>query len=59
VNISKNKKQATAEPGNKRRKRTRLIRLNDLIPEKDVKGGHQVLFGISDTAQTNNPTQKK
>ena len=40
-----------AESGNKRRKRTRgkLIRLDDLIPEKDVKGGHQVLFGVTDT----------
>jgi hypothetical protein len=58
VNTSKTKKNApAAESGSKRRKRNKdkLIRLNDLIPEKDVKGGHQVLFGTSDTTQTNNP----
>jgi hypothetical protein len=62
VNTPKNKKNApAAESGNKRRKRTRdkLIHLDDLIPEKDVKGGHQVLFGVTDKAQTtNNPTNK-
>jgi hypothetical protein len=59
VNTSKNKKSANAESENKRRKRSKekLIRLNDLIPEKDVKGGHQVLFGVSDTTQTNNPNK--
>jgi hypothetical protein len=54
VNTPKNKKNApAAESGSKKRKRTRdkLIRLNDLIPEKDVKGGHQVLFGVTDTTQ--------
>jgi len=62
VSAPKNKKNATAaESGNKRRKRTRnkLIRLDDLIPEQDVKGGHQVLFGVSDTTQaTKNPTKE-
>ena len=62
MNTPKDKKNAPrAESGNKRRKRTRekLIRLDDLIPEKDVKGGHQVLFGVTDTAQRkNNPTDK-
>jgi hypothetical protein len=62
VNTPKNKKNApAAESGNKRRKRSRdkLIHLDDLIPEKDVKGGHQVLFGVTDLAQTtNNPTNK-
>jgi hypothetical protein len=62
VNSPKNKKNApAAESGNKRRKRTRnkLIRLDDLIPEQDVKGGHQVLFGLSDTTQaTKNPTKE-
>jgi hypothetical protein len=54
VNTPKNKKNAPAtESGIKRRKRTRdkLIRLDDLIPEKDVKGGHQVLFGVTDTTK--------
>jgi hypothetical protein len=61
VNTPKNKKNAAAaEPGRKRRKRTKdkLICLNDLIPEKDVKGGHQVIFGVSDTPETNNPKNK-
>jgi hypothetical protein len=56
VNTPKDKKNArAAESGNKRRKRTRdkLIRLDDLIPEKDVKGGRRLLFGITDTTQTN------
>jgi len=59
VSAPKNKKNApAAESGNKRRKRTsdKLIRLDDLIPEKDVKGGHQLLFGVTDTTRTtNNP----
>ena len=58
MNTPKAKKDApAAESGSKRRKRTKgkLIRLDDLIPEKDVKGG-QVLFGVTDTIQTkNNP----
>jgi hypothetical protein len=61
VNTPKNKKDVpAAESGNKRRKRTKdkLIRLNDLIPEKDVKGGHQVLFGVSDTKEPNNHQNK-
>jgi hypothetical protein len=55
VNTPKDKKNApAAEPGNKRRKRTRdkLIRLDDLIPEQDVKGGRQLPFGVTPT-QTN------
>jgi len=58
VNTPKNKKNApAAESEGKRRKRTKdkLIRLNDLIPEKDVKGGQQVPFGVTDTTQPNNP----
>jgi hypothetical protein len=38
-----------------RRTKGKLIRLDDLISEKDVKGG-QVLFGVTDTIQMkNNP----
>ena len=58
MNTPKDKKNApAAESGSKRRKRTKgkLIRLDDLIPEKDVKG-RQVLLGVTDTIQTkNNP----
>ena len=62
MNTPNDKENApAAESGIKRRKRTadKLIRLDDLIPEKDVKGGRQLLFGVTDTAQaTKNPTNK-
>ena len=54
MNTPKNKKDApAAESESKRRKRTKdkLIRLDDLIPEKDVKGGRQLPFGVTDTTQ--------
>jgi hypothetical protein len=54
VNTPKNKKNAPAtESGIKTRKRTKgkLIRLDDLIPDHDVKGGRQLPFGVSDTKQ--------
>jgi hypothetical protein len=61
VNTPKNKKDAPAvESEITRRKRTRdkLIRLDDLIPEKDVKGGRQLPFGVTDTTQPpNNPNK--
>jgi hypothetical protein len=61
VNTPKNKKDApAAESGSKRRQRTKgkLIRLDDLIPEKDVKGGRQMPFGVTETTRTtNNPSK--
>ena len=58
MNTPKTKKDAPdAESGSKRHKRTKgkLIRLDDLTFEKDVKG-RQVLLGVTDTIQTkNNP----
>ena len=54
MNTPKNKKDAlAAESESKRRKRTKdkLIRLDDLIPEKDVKGGRQLPFGVTETTQ--------
>lgn len=63
VSAPKNKKNAPAgESGNQRPKRSKakLIRLDDLIPKQDVKGGQQLLFGVTDTTQsTNNPTKDK
>jgi hypothetical protein len=56
VSAPKDKKNAPAgESGNQRPKRNRekVIRLDDLIPKQDVKGGHQLLFGATDTTQTN------
>jgi hypothetical protein len=36
-----------------------MIRLDDLIPKKNVLGGRQLLFGASDITQaTNNPKQE-
>jgi hypothetical protein len=62
VSASKNKKNAPAgESGNQRPKRSKekLIRLDDLIPKQDVKGGRQLLFGVSDPTQTrNNPIKE-
>ena len=61
MNTPKNKKNAPAtESGIKTRKRNRdkLIRLDDLIPEKDVKGGRQLPFGVTDTTQRDT-TQNK
>jgi hypothetical protein len=64
VSAPKDKKNAPAagESGNQRpkRRKDKLIRLDDLIPKQDVTGGHQLLFGASDTTQsTNNPTKDK
>jgi len=62
VSAPKSKKNAPAgESGNQRPKRSKdkLIRLDDLIPKQDVTGGHQLLFGVTDTTRTtNNPTKK-
>ncbi len=54
MNTPKEKKNAPGtESGTKTRKRTKdkLIRLDDLIPEKDVKGGRQLPFGVTETTQ--------
>jgi hypothetical protein len=62
VSAPKNKKNAPAgESGSQRpkRRKDKLIRLDDLIPKQDVTGGHQLLFGATDTTQTNNPTKDK
>jgi hypothetical protein len=61
VSAPKNKENAHAvESGKQRpkRRRDKLIRLDDLIPKQDVKGGRQLLFGVSDTTQTTNPTKE-
>jgi hypothetical protein len=61
VNTPKSKKNTpAAESGDKRPRRTKdkLIRLDDLIPEKDVKGGRQLPFGVTGTTQTTNNPNK-
>ena len=42
-----------------RRRKDKLIRLDDLIPKQDVKGGRQLLFGVSETTQHNKPNKGK
>jgi hypothetical protein len=62
VSAPKNKKNAPAgESGNQRPKRRKgkLIRLDDLIPKQDVTGGHQLLFGVTDTTDTTNQNKKE
>jgi hypothetical protein len=62
VSAPRNKKNAPAgESGNQRpkRRKEKVIRLDDLIPKQDVTGGHQLLFGATDTIQTNQTNQKE
>ncbi|TMP90161.1 MAG: hypothetical protein E6L07_14965 [Verrucomicrobia bacterium] len=62
MSAPKNKKNAPAgESGNQRPKRRKgkLIRLDDLIPKQDVTGGHQLLFGVTDTTETTNQNEKE
>ena len=58
----KNKKDAPAEETasqRQTRKKEKMIRLDDLIPKKNVLGGRQLFFGASETIQTpTNPTQE-
>jgi len=35
-----------------KRRKDKSIRLDDLIPKQDVKGGNQLLFGVADTTET-------
>ena len=61
VRAPENRKNATAagESGNQKpkRRKDKLIRLNDLIPKQDVTGGQRLLFGVTD--KTNNPAKDK
>jgi hypothetical protein len=55
VSGPKSRKNAPAgESGNQwpKRKKEKLIRLDDLIPKQDVKGGNRYLFGITNTTKT-------
>jgi hypothetical protein len=62
VSVPKNEENAPAgESTNPRRKhrKDKLIRLDDLIPKQDAKGGRQLMFGATETTQTTNPTKEK
>jgi hypothetical protein len=55
VSVPKDKASAAAsESGThkQKRKKEKLIRLDDLLPKGNVTGGRQVVFGASDTQQT-------
>ena len=56
----KNKKNAPAEDSTNqrpKRRKEKLIRLDDLIPKQNVVGGRQLLFGATDPTEiTNNPS---
>jgi hypothetical protein len=63
VSASKDKHNAPAgDSGSRRQKRRKekLIRLDDLIPKENVVGGRQLFFGSSYTTITrnNNPKQQ-
>jgi hypothetical protein len=63
VSTPTNKENAPAgDPAHRRqkRKKEKLIRLDDLIPKENVVGGRQLLFGARDITETsNNPKQQK
>jgi hypothetical protein len=62
VSIPKKEENAPAgASGNKTRKRRKdkLIRLADLIPKQDAKGGRQLFLGATEAARTTNPTKEK
>jgi hypothetical protein len=57
VSSPKDKKNAPAGGSpihQQKRKKERLIKLDDLIPKGNVSGGRQLLFGATDINQTNN-----
>jgi hypothetical protein len=65
VSAPKNKKDAKSgnpKHSSSKRKKERLLRLDDLIPKQDVAGGRRMLFGVTDAIQTtkttNNPKQE-
>jgi hypothetical protein len=62
VSAPKNKKNAPAgESGiqKQKRKKEKLIRLDDLIPKENVLGGRQLLFGATDINQIVNKQKEK
>jgi hypothetical protein len=61
VSASKQKKGAQAGDSKNRKQepaKDKLIRLDDLIPKQNVRGGRQLYFGASEP-QTNNPQPKE
>ncbi len=58
---TRKKRPQPENPGSQRpkRRKEKLIRLDDLIPKQDVTGGRQLLFGVANNTQSNNPTKDK
>ncbi len=58
MSVPKKPSAAASEPEThkQKRKKEKLIRLDDLLPKGNVTGGRQLLFGATDTQQ---PTQKR
>ena len=57
VSVQKDKKDAPSRGSKvhgRKGKSEQLIRLDDLLPKSDVKGGRQLLFGATDTTETTN-----
>jgi len=62
VSAPKDKKDALgkeARAQKQKRVKEKLIRLDDLIPKGNVKGGRQLLFGVTDPTQTTNTGRKQ
>jgi hypothetical protein len=62
VSAPKDKNNPSAgEPAlqKQKRKKEKLIRLDDLIPKKNVAGGGRLLFGATDINQTTNKTKER
>jgi len=62
--VSASKKQKSAQAGDSKnqkqeREKEKLIRLDDLIPKQNVRGGRQLFFGASDTQQPTRKTEKE
>jgi hypothetical protein len=62
VSAPKDKKDALAKEARAQRQKRvkeKLIRLDDLIPKGNVKGGRQLLFGVTDPTQITNTGKKQ
>ena len=62
MGIPKNKKNVGVEhprTQTAKRKKEKLIRLDDLIPKQDVTGGRQLLFGVTETTETTKGRRQK
>ncbi|MGZ4983184.1 MAG: hypothetical protein ACXWG0_02665 [Chthoniobacterales bacterium] len=63
VKVSASKQTKGAQAGETKNQKPegtkeKLIRLDDLIPKQNVRGGRQMYFGSSNTETNNNPTTK-